>query len=199
MAFIKKTKSEGKIAHKETIVDNIKFDSIMESDYYIYLKEQQKQGIVKSFTLQPEFILQPKYFILDGEIVTDENEEYYKIQDKKRKAYNKANPDKKISIVQAIKYISDFDVIYTDGSRKIIDPKGIKTADFKLKEKMFAYRYPHLTLECVTYDKPTNQWLTYDEYREAVKNREKIRAAKAEGKATTKKTPKKRTRKAVKK
>ena len=42
---------------------------------------------------------------------------YYKVMngmptDKERKAYNKANPDNKIKIVQAIKYRSDFDVIY---------------------------------------------------------------------------------------
>ena len=187
MAYIKRTKSEGKIAHKKTIIDGIQFDSKMESEYYLYLKEEQKAGRVKSFTLQPEFILQPKYFVLNGEIVTSENEEYYAIKDKERKAYNKANPDNKIKIVQAIKYRSDFDVIYADGSRKIIDPKGVKTADFKLKEKMFAFRYPHLTLECVMYDGPSKTWMTYDEYREAVKERKKNTKKTTKNKTTTRK------------
>lgn len=182
MAYIRKTKEEGKIAHKVTVVDKIKFDSKMESDYYVFLKAEQAAGRVKSFTLQPEFILQPKYFILNGEKVTDEDIEYYEMKDKERKAYNKKNPDNKIKIVQAIKYRSDFDVIYADGSRKIIDPKGIKTADFKLKEKMFAFKYPHLTLECVTYDTVTGQWMLYEDYRNAVKER-----AKNKPKTTTKK------------
>lgn len=187
MAYIKREKEEGKIAHKKTVVDGITFDSKMESEYYEYLKEEQKAGRVKSFTLQPTFILQPKYFYFNGEKVTDENEEYYEIRNKERKAYNKKNPDKQIKIVQAIKYRSDFDVIYADNSRKIIDPKGIKTADFKLKEKMFAFRYPELTLECVTFDKVTNQWLSYDEYREAVKLRKKNKKSKSKTRKTTKK------------
>ena len=56
MAFRRK-KSEGKIAHKKTVVDGITFDSKMESDYYVYLKAEKKAGRVKSFELQPEFIL----------------------------------------------------------------------------------------------------------------------------------------------
>ena len=95
--------------------------------------------------------------------------------------------DNKIKIVQAIKYRSDFDVIYADGSRKIIDPKGVKTADFKLKEKMFAFRYPHLTLECVMYDSPSKTWMTYDEYREAVKERKKNAKKTTKNKTTTRK------------
>ena len=89
MAYIKRTKSEGKIAHKKTIIDGIQFDSKMESEYYLYLKEEQKAGRVKSFTLQPEFILQPKYFVLNGEIITNENEEYYAIKDKERKKHRR--------------------------------------------------------------------------------------------------------------
>ena len=43
--------------HKVTI-DDIAFDSYMESRYYRYLKELQQQGIVKSFDMQVPYILQ---------------------------------------------------------------------------------------------------------------------------------------------
>lgn len=189
MAKYKRSKSEGKIAHKKTTIDGIKFDSKMESDYYLYLLKEQKAGRVKSFTLQPEFILQPKYFVLEGHMYTYEEGviDLYEEADKQRKKYNKLNPDNKVNIVQSIKYRADFDVIYTDGSRKIIDPKGIKTADFKLKEKMFNFRYPHLKLECVIWDNPSKAWLTYENYEIAKKERKKNKVTKKTTKTKKKK------------
>ena len=169
---IKQNKGQGKILHNKTVVDGITFDSKMESDYYKYLKEQQRLGIVKSFKLQPEYILQPKFFILNNEIVLETNDDY-KEKNKERLKWNKEHPDNKINIIPAIKYISDFEVIYRDGSIKAIDPKGIKTADFKLKEKMFKFRYPHLELICVIYDKKTDKWLEYNEWEKQKKSKKK--------------------------
>lgn len=163
----KERKSMGKIAHKKTVIDGITFDSKMESEYYVYLKEEKKAGRVKDFKLQPVFILQPKYFVLNGEIITDEDEERYKAMDKIRKKHNKDNPDNKINIVQAIKYIADFDITYKDGSRKIHDTKGIKTTDFKIKEKMFNFRYPHLNFECIIWNNKEKAWVNFDAYQKS--------------------------------
>ena len=44
-------------------------------------------------------------------------------------------------------YVADFDVTYADGSRFIIDVKGMETPEFKLKRKCFAHFYPELKLE----------------------------------------------------
>lgn len=172
MAFkrIKRKKSEGKIAHKKTTIDGTKFDSKMESEFYLYLKNEKKAKRIKSFKLQPEYILQPKYFIYKGKIITEENKDYDKY-DKERKKHNKDNPDNKIEINRAIKYIADFYIEYADGSIKVIDVKGIKTADFKIKEKMFKYRYPELPFECVIWDGPSKAWLEYSEYEKAKKAR----------------------------
>lgn len=46
---------------KKVMVDGIKFDSEMESNYYVYLKYQKKIGKIKDFELQPEFILMDKF------------------------------------------------------------------------------------------------------------------------------------------
>ena len=154
-------KSSGKIKHEKTIIDGITFDSKMESKYYLYLKAEKEAGRVKDFILQPEYILQPKFFIYN----------------KKRLAFNKANPDKKINIVQAIKYRSDFEVTYADGSKKTIDPKGIKTADFKLKEKMLRFKYPHIDFMCVILDEKTNTWLEYSEWEAQQKAKKKAKKA----------------------
>ena len=144
----KKTKEMGKIYHKKTEVDGITFDSQTEAEYYEYLKQDKS---VASFEMQQEFILQNKFLIVNGERIEETNKDFKKIQ--------KANPG---CTIQAIKYIADFVVHYKDGTVKVIDVKGQKTVDFKLKEKMFNYMYPQYNkLFCVV--KYKGEWLDYDE------------------------------------
>lgn len=54
-----------KYNNKKTIVDGIKFDSEMESHYYIYLKQLKEIGEVVDFVLQPTYLLQ-EGFNLNG-------------------------------------------------------------------------------------------------------------------------------------
>ena len=57
--------SYNKYKNKKTIVDGIKFDSEMESHYYIYLKHLKEIGEVVDFVLQPTYLLQ-EGFNLNG-------------------------------------------------------------------------------------------------------------------------------------
>ena len=57
--------SYNKYKNKKTIVDGIKFDSEMESHYYIYLKQLKEIGEVVDFVLQPTYLLQ-EGFSLNG-------------------------------------------------------------------------------------------------------------------------------------
>ena len=57
--------SYNKYKNKKTIVDGIKFDSEMESHYYIYLKQLKEMGEVVDFVLQPTYLLQ-EGFSLNG-------------------------------------------------------------------------------------------------------------------------------------
>ena len=57
--------SYNKYNNKKTIVDGIKFDSEMESHYYIYLKHLREIGEVVDFILQPTYLLQ-EGFNLNG-------------------------------------------------------------------------------------------------------------------------------------
>ena len=57
--------SYNKYKNKKTIVDGIKFDSEMESHYYIYLKQLKEIGEVVDFVLQPAYLLQ-EGFDLNG-------------------------------------------------------------------------------------------------------------------------------------
>jgi hypothetical protein len=46
-------------------------------------------------------------------------------------------------------YVSDFDIVYADGTRRLVDVKGIATPVFKLKQKLFEAEYPDLPLDVV--------------------------------------------------
>ena len=154
-------KSMGKIFHKKTEVDGIVFDSQTEAEYYEYLKAEKKAGRIKSFTMQDEFIIQEKFLLINGERISSSVKNFSKLQ--------KANPG---CTVQAIKYRADFMVHYKDGSVRVIDVKGQKTADFKIKEKMFNYMYPQYNgLYCVV--KYNGGWMEYNEAQKLKRERKK--------------------------
>ena len=154
-------KNMGKIFHKKTEVDGIVFDSQTEAEYYEYLKAEKKAGRIKSFTMQDEFIIQEKFLLIDGERISSSFKGFSKLQ--------KANPG---CTVQAIKYRADFMVHYKDDSVRVIDVKGQKTADFKIKEKMFNYMYPQYNgLYCVV--KYNGGWMEYNEAQKLKRERKK--------------------------
>lgn len=57
--------SYNKYKNKKTIIDGFKFDSEMESHYYLYLKQLKEMGEVVDFVLQPIYLLQ-EGFNLNG-------------------------------------------------------------------------------------------------------------------------------------
>lgn len=84
-------------------------------------KEANKYWELKHDPMVKEFKLQPKFLLIPA---------FQKDGEKYRARY----------------YIADFDVLYKDGLRKIIDIKGFETEVFKLKARLFDYKYPELTL-----------------------------------------------------
>lgn len=98
------------------IIDNIEFDSHKEGFRYIDLKLLERQGLIKDLRRQVSFELQPSY-------------------------------KKNGKIIRAIYYIADF-VYYDNIERKVIveDTKGFRTEVYKLKKKMFEYKYPELEI-----------------------------------------------------
>lgn len=154
----------GKIKHIKTEVDNIKFDSITESLFYIYIRDNKKQLNIKKYELQPEFILQEKHMVIDNKVVIPKN-------DKELRSLQRKFPG---CTVQPIKYIADFLIIYNDGTKEVVDVKGIKTADFKIKEKIFNFKYPEYgKLKCMSLYK--NSWYEWEELQQ-LKKQEKKRA-----------------------
>lgn len=64
--------------------------------------------------------------------------------------------------VAAIKYIADFVITYTNGNVIVVDVKGRETPDFKIKKKMFEYKF-RMPLYCVQFYQ--DQWLRLDDIK----------------------------------
>lgn len=106
-----------KYKNKKVVVNGITFDSRKESKRYSELKFMERCGLIKNLELQKSYELQPKFR-------------------KNNKAYQK------------ITYIADF--TYYDVEREQIvveDVKGYKTDVYKLKKKLFEYKYPELEVK----------------------------------------------------
>ena len=98
---------------RKTVIDDITFDSKKEAKRYVELKKRQEEGEITDLMLQVPFELVPSFTIeIDG---------------KKRRRRN-------------IRYIADF-VYYENGQKVVEDVKGRKTEIYKLKKKLFEYKY----------------------------------------------------------
>lgn len=100
-----------KYHNKKVEYDGYTFDSIREKNYYIKLKLLEKAGKIKELELQKEFELQPSY-----------------------KLNNKTS--------RKITYRADFTYKTTEDDKiHVIDVKGYRTDVYKLKKKLFEYKY----------------------------------------------------------
>ena len=115
------------------------FDSMLECSYYNYLLGLKKAGIVKFIELQPKFLLLPAF---------DKNGVHYR----------------------AIYYKADFRVTYFNKDKtprskrnekeyvEIVDVKGFQTQVFKIKRKLFEYKYPNLSLKIINGKEMRDKW-----------------------------------------
>ena len=102
---------------KKTVVDGITFDSRKEAKRYVELRNLERAGDIRDLKRQVRYEIVPS-FDVDG------------------KHYRPST------------YIADF--VYTDvktGKEVVEDVKGYRTGVYRLKSKLFAYRYRVSILE----------------------------------------------------
>lgn len=108
-----------KYLNKKTTIDGIVFDSKKEAQFYLYLKAKQEEGAISNLRMQVSYELIPA--------VWREETIHLKTKDKVVKK----------QIQRAITYKADF--VYTDnstGTEVVMDVKGMRTKEYKLKAKM---------------------------------------------------------------
>ncbi len=75
--------------------------------------------------------------------------------------------------IRPIEYIADFEIEYADGRVEVVDVKGMETEGFKIKRKLFDYRYPHLKLTRMRFVKKFGGWITHEEWIKEKRKEEK--------------------------
>ena len=114
---------------KKVEIDGIVFDSRAEGRFYEHLLDLMRDGIVESFEMQKPYTLLDKF------------------------------PHPKTGkTIRAIKYVPDFEVIYTDGRVEVVDIKGMQTDVFRMKCKLFMFRY-QIPLVLVKYNRTTKKFV----------------------------------------
>ena len=112
-----------KYHNKKTVADGIKFDSKLEAERYAQLKMMERAGVIRDLELQPKYELIPSFR-------------------KNGKTWRRTL------------YKADFRYILAEDDSYIIeDVKGstsVITGVFRLKQKLFEYKYPDYTISIVT-------------------------------------------------
>ena len=112
-----------KYHNTKTVADGIKFDSKLEAERYSQLKMMERAGVIRDLELQPSFELIPSFR-------------------KNGKTWRRTV------------YKADFRYILAEDDSYIIeDVKGstaVITDVFRLKQKLFEYKYPDYTISIVT-------------------------------------------------
>lgn len=103
-------------------------------------KKTEIDGIIFDSQKEANYYCQLKIMRAAGEIRDFALQPKYELQESFEKHGKK---------IKTITYIADFLVVHSDGSTEIIDVKGFETKDFKIKKKMFEYRYCNLKLTVI--------------------------------------------------
>jgi hypothetical protein len=121
-----KSNTKSKYSNKKVKLNNgLTFDSIKEFKFYTTLNNMLKGNVIKSFEMQVSYVLQ----------------EAYKMKDTSKK--------QGFRTMRKITYTADFIVIDNEDNEYVIDVKGFKTEVFKIKQKLFEYKYNKI-LYCMT-------------------------------------------------
>lgn len=90
--------------------------------------------------LEAQYYNHLKLLIAAGEVTEIELQPRFELQEGFNKNGVRHRP---------IHYVADFRVKYKDGKEEIVDVKGRETAVFKIKHKLFEYKYKDLELKIV--------------------------------------------------
>jgi protein associated with RNAse G/E len=112
-------------------------------------------GIEFDSKLESQYYIHLKALQQRGEIEYFERQPRFVLQD----AFTK-NGKK----YRAIEYVADF-MIVKDGKVTVVDVKGYETADFKIKKKLFEYRFPEYELVLMKYVKKYGGWISVEEWK----------------------------------
>lgn len=78
-------------------------------------------------------------------------------------------------IYRSIEYVCDFLVKEKNQTTTVLDIKGKETVEFKIKHKLFEYKYPNYDLKVIQFYEPTGEWLELDKIKKIIRQNKKTK------------------------
>lgn len=136
--FIYKKKENGtegqikpKYINKKITTDEGTFDSKLEYDCYLMLKELERQGVISELKRQCKFELIPSQW--ETKVVTKVLKTKTKVE------------EKKVCVERSVVYIADFVFKDLKGNLNVVDTKGMPDGKYPIKRKLMLYMH-HLKI-----------------------------------------------------
>lgn len=104
-------------------------------------RKTMMDGIAFDSVAEAKYYAQLKILKACGDVKEFEIQPTYVLQEGYKRGKRK---------VQPITYKADFLVTYKNGQQEVIDVKGAKTEVYRIKKKLFEYRYPDLEIKEVS-------------------------------------------------
>ena len=149
-------RKQRKYRNKPVTYDGYKFDSEAEGYRYLTLKSLKKAGLISELEVHPEYPLQSAF----RKCMSCNNIQDHVPNSRLKKDITCERCGGKTVFFDAITYIADFRVVYTDNIEEIEDVKGsmsIITDVFAMKRKMFEWIYRDKKLKIVIPGKTGNK------------------------------------------
>jgi len=139
-----------RIYAKKVDADGYKFDSEMEYNYYLDLKQRLKDGTIGDLKVHPLFELQPSF-------------------NKGGKIWKPIHYEADFSFYDKVTM-----------SKRIVDVKGMILPEFEIHRKMFEFKYHEYNLEILKYSKTTGWVSIDDYKKTMRSKRQQIRIERTE-------------------
>lgn len=136
---------QGRVFTKKITIDDITFDSEVEGERYLDLKEQERLGQISELVLQPEYKL------------TDDIEKIDPFNGRLKK-------------FSGMKYVADFRYLNSEGVEVIEDVKGFMFQEFIIKQKLFESIYPDKTITLIVKATKSIGFMEYNDNVDRKKN-----------------------------
>ena len=188
--MVRQRKIPKKIKKSNLTLDGITHKTKTLYDFHLECKNAKAEGLITDFKIpqklstksrystykpivddiefdslmEAKYYIHLKYQIRDGIVESFERQVAYELQPRFRKNGKVYRP---------ITYVADF-VIKRDNKVYVIDTKGKETVEFKIKKKLFEYKFPDLHLCVIQYYPEEDLWLELDDIRKLVRKKKKL-------------------------
>jgi len=128
---------QGKISEQKMLRELDKLDGKKTAKNKYFNEKVEIDGIEFQSIKEANYYSEAKLLQITGEIIDIELQPEYELLPGFTKNGKKYRPTK---------YKADFKITYKDNRVEVVDTKGVKTSVFRLKQKLFEYKYPDLSL-----------------------------------------------------